>query len=186
MTSWRENFPSLRSLRLNLNSRLRLRSPPQTPPHYLVAAQTLLASMFLSGHVATKNGTGGGGIGLCVRRIGDNGAWQELEVGFGQVGVELNDFQAGVGNGLVCGAKANRRLGSRTFVTMAGSAQFAPRGLRPELSVSLGHQLDQHTMGYLTYSTKLRLRNHDDGLELEEEESGMCSMLVKAKVFNLN
>ena len=136
--------------------------------------------MFLPGHVATKNGTGGGGIGLCVRRIGDNGAWQELEVGFGQVGVELNDFQAGVGNGLVCGAKANRRLGSRTFVTMAGSAQFAPRGLRPELSVSLGHQLDQHTMGYLTYSTKLRLRNHDEGLELEEEESGMCSMLVKS------
>ena len=63
---------------------------------------------------------------------------------------------------------------------MAGSAQFAPRGLRPDLSVSLGHQLDQHTMGYLTYSTKLRLRSHDEGLELEEEESGMCSMLVKA------
>ena len=34
------------------------------------------------GHVATKNGTGGGGVGLCVRRIGDNGAWQELEVHF--------------------------------------------------------------------------------------------------------
>ena len=82
----------------------------------------------------------------------------------------------------MCGGKVNRRLGSRTFVTMAGSAQFAPRGLRPDLSVSLGHQLDQHTMGYLTYSTKLRLRNHDEGLELEEEESGMCSMLVKNDV----
>ena len=34
------------------------------------------------GHVATKNGTGGGGVGLCVRRIGDNGAWPELEVHF--------------------------------------------------------------------------------------------------------
>ena len=44
--------------------------------------------------------------------------------------------------------------------------------------MNLGHQLDQHTMGYLTYSTKLRLRNHEEGLELEEEESGMCSMLV--------
>ena len=44
--------------------------------------------------------------------------------------------------------------------------------------MNLGHQLDQHTMGYLTYSTKLRMRNHDEGLELEEEESGMCSMLV--------
>jgi len=120
----------------------------------------------LSGHVSTKNGTGGGGVGLSVRRIGDNGAWQEVE--------------AGVGHGLVCGAKANRRLGSRTFVTMSGSAQFAPRGFRPDLSVSLGHQLDQHTMGYLTYSTKLRLANHhDEGLELTEEESGMCTMLVR-------
>ena len=35
-------------------------------------------------------------------------------------------------------------------------------------------------MGYLTYSTKLRLANHhDEGLELTEEESGMCTMLVR-------
>ena len=44
------------------------------------------------GHVATKNGTGGGGVGLCVRRIGDNGAWQELEVGCGQIGPKLKPF----------------------------------------------------------------------------------------------
>ena len=42
-----------------------------------------VSSMFPPGHVATKNGTGGGGVGLCVRRIGDNGAWQEIEVEFG-------------------------------------------------------------------------------------------------------
>ena len=44
------------------------------------------------GHVATKNGTGGGGVGLCVRRIGDNGAWQELEVGFVMIKLDLSSL----------------------------------------------------------------------------------------------
>ena len=85
MTSWKEIFPSSRSPTSSLSRPSRPHSPPQTQPHSLVPkTHRLLAFSLLPdpGHVATKNGTGGGGVGLCVRRIGDNGAWQELEVHF--------------------------------------------------------------------------------------------------------
>jgi len=84
-----------------------------------------------------------------------------------------------VGQGVQGSGKVHRRLTPRTFVTMAGSLQLTRRGLRPDLSASLGHQLDEHTVGYLTYSTKLRVREGEEGMEFTEDESGMCSMLVR-------
>lgn len=44
---------------------------------------------------------------------------------------------------------------------------------------SLGNQLDRHTVGYLTYSTTLRVRETSDSLALHQEESGMCTMVVR-------
>jgi hypothetical protein len=76
---------------------------------------------------------------------------------------------------------------------MSGSLQFASRGIKPVFSASIGHTLDEHTVGYLTYSTNLRLeiefgtnsmsfarvRESEDSMELVQEESGMCTMVVR-------
>jgi hypothetical protein len=50
-----------------------------------------------------------------------------------------------VGNGLGLGGKVYRKLGSRTFVNMSGTMQFARAGLKPGFSCSVGNYLDKHT-----------------------------------------
>jgi len=144
-------------------------------PHFEVSKMSLSQSIqapltptdtaTLSGNITTSNGTGSGGLNCALSRVTSDSASQEVEVGFG--------------NGLNLGAKMFRKLTERNFVNMSGSLQFSRKGLKPGFECSLGSHLDKHTVGYLRYSTNFRLKETEESILLEEEESGMCTMLVR-------
>jgi len=144
-------------------------------PHFEVSKMSLSQSIqapltstdtaTLSGNLHTSNGTGGGSVCCAYRRVNNEGAWQEAEVG--------------VGNGLNFGAKMYRKLSERIFVNMSGSLQFTSKGLKPGFECSLGSHLDKYTAGYLRYSTNFRLSETEDSFMLREEDSGMCTMIVR-------
>jgi len=120
----------------------------------------------LAGQVSTRNGTGSGQVSARVRRVAGDQGWQEAEIGVGQ--------------GLSLGGKIYRKLSLRTFVNMSGSLQFTRRGLKPDLSCSLGNYLDSQTVGYLTYSANMRLEETEEAFALNQEQSGMCTMVVRS------
>jgi len=144
-------------------------------PHFEVSKMSLSQSIqapltptdtaILSGNITTSNGTGSGGLNCALSRVTSDSASQEVEVGFG--------------NGLNLGAKMFRKLTERNFVNMSGSLQFSRKGLKPGFECSLGSHLDKYTVGYLRYSTNFRLKETEESILLEEEESGMCTMLVR-------
>jgi len=144
-------------------------------PHFEVSKMSLSQSILapltpsdtatLSGNINTSNGTGGGSISCGLRRVTSESAWQEAEVG--------------VGSGLSLGAKMYRKLSERNFVNMSGTLQFSRKGLKPGFECSLGTHLDKNTAGYLRYSTNLRLDETEDSFLLREEDSGMCTMVVR-------
>ena len=120
----------------------------------------------LSGNVHSSNGTGGGAVSCSVRRLTSDRGWVEGEVG--------------AGSGLSLGTKCYRKLTERSFVNMSGSLQFTRRGLLPGLEASLGTQLDRHTVGYLRYSTNWRVLDTEDNIMLQEDDSGMCTMVTRS------
>jgi len=144
-------------------------------PHFEVSKMSLSQSIqapltpsdtaTLSGNISTSNGTGSGALNCGLRRVASDSASYEGEVG--------------VGNGLNFGAKMFRKLSERNFVNMSGSLQFSRKGIKPGFECSLGSHLDKHTVGYLRYSTNFRLKETEDSLFLEEEDSGMCTMVVR-------
>jgi len=144
-------------------------------PHFEVSKMSLSQSIqapltpsdtaTLSGNISTSNGTGSGSLNCGLRRVTSEAASQEVEVG--------------VGSGLHLGAKMFRKLSERNFVNLSGSAQFSRKGLRPGLECSLGSHLDRFTVGYLRYSTNFRLAETDESILLKEEDSGMCTMVVR-------
>jgi len=144
-------------------------------PHFEVSKMVLSQSIqapltssdtaTLAGNISTSNGTGSGSINCGLRRVSSGGAWQEVEVG--------------VGSGLSLGAKIYRKLSERNFVNMSGTLQFNRRGLKPGFECSLGTHLDKHTAGYLRYSTNLRISETEDSYILREDDSGMCTMVVR-------
>jgi len=144
-------------------------------PHFEVSRMSLSQSIqapltpsdtaTLAGNINTSNGTGGGSISCGLRRVTSESAWQEAEVG--------------VGSGLSLGAKMYRKLSERNFVNMSGSLQFSRKGLKPGFECSLGTHLDKNTSGFLRYSTNLRLAETEDSFTLQEEDSGMCTMVVR-------
>uniref|UniRef100_T1IL79 J domain-containing protein n=1 Tax=Strigamia maritima TaxID=126957 RepID=T1IL79_STRMM len=106
------------------------------------APLTVNDTISLSGLVQTHNGTGNGVVNCSVRRILSTKSWAE--------------FELGAGNGLTCTARAYRTLSKRCFGNVAGTFQFTPLGLRPGLQVLVGHQLDKHVTGYLTWRAGLQ------------------------------
>lgn len=119
----------------------------------------------LSGNLSTTNGTGNGSVSCGIRRVTSAAKWQEVEFS--------------VGNGATIGGKMYRKLTARTFVNMSGSLQLTSRGLKPVGNISLGNQLDQHTVGYLTYSTNWRVFETNDAVAMNQEQSGMATMVVR-------
>jgi len=119
----------------------------------------------LSGNISTSNGTGRGSISCGLRRVTSAAKWQEVEVS--------------VGSGASVGGKIYRKLSGRIFVNMSGTLQFTSNGLKPALNMSLGNHLDQHTVGYLTYSTNWRVFEMNDAVALNQEQSGMATMVVR-------
>lgn len=119
----------------------------------------------LSGHVSTRDGTGSGAVGCSLRRITSDTAWQEISASFGQ--------------GPRFKADAYRKLSTHSFVNMSGSLQFKSMGITPAFNISLGNHLSKNTVGYLTYSTNWRVSEYNDAYELDQEQSGMSTMLVR-------
>ncbi|XP_023330820.1 dnaJ homolog subfamily C member 11 isoform X2 [Eurytemora carolleeae] len=119
----------------------------------------------LSGNISTSNGRGEGGFNVGYRRFQSESAWQE--------------FSLGLGSGLGMGTKYFRKLGSRVFGNMSGTLQFARSGIKPGFSTTLETHLDKNTVGYLTYSTNLSLIETSDSIALEQEQSGMETMIVR-------
>ncbi|KAA0707484.1 DnaJ -like protein subfamily C member 11 [Triplophysa tibetana] len=93
----------------------------------------------LSGSLSTHNGTGGGTINLCVRRVTSARGWGELEFGAGDI------------RGPLFGMKVFRNVTARCFVTGQCGLQFSSRGVRPNASTMMARHLDQKTMGYLQW-----------------------------------
>ena len=63
------------------------------------------------GNLATQNGTGGGSVGLNMRRILDSKSWSELELSAGDGGLGT--------------VRYFRNLGHRMHLQLAGSFQVA-------------------------------------------------------------
>lgn len=103
------------------------------------APLTIHDTICLAGQVNSHNGTGTGMINCSVRRVLSAKGWAEFEVG--------------AGNGLICSIKGFRTLSKRCFGNMSGTFQFTPLGIRPGLQFVLGHQLDKHMTGYLTWKS---------------------------------
>jgi len=123
-------------------------------------------SASLSGSLSTSNGRGEGNFTCGYKRINTESSWQEGTVS--------------LGNGLNLGTRFYRKLAERLFINMSGSIQFANAGLKPGLSASLETNLDRHTVGYLTYSANLSLLETENTFALEEEQSGMETMIVRS------
>jgi len=119
----------------------------------------------LSGNLQSSNGRGEGNFNVGYRRIKSESAWQECNMS--------------LGNGLSLAAKVFRKLGPRIFGNMSGTLQFTDSGIQPGLSTCLETHLDKHTVGYLTYSTTMKMTETQDSLELEQEQSGMETMIVR-------
>merc|ERR1719481_213317 len=144
-------------------------------PHFEVSSMSLSQSIqaplttqdtaTLSGNLSTSNGTGNGSIKCAMRRVTSESAWQEAEIG--------------VGNGLNMGAKMYRKLSERNFVNLSGTLQFTRKGLKPGFEASIGTHLDKYTAGYLRYTTNFRISETEDSFMLKEEDSGMCTMIVR-------
>ncbi|KAF4093827.1 hypothetical protein AMELA_G00006170 [Ameiurus melas] len=103
------------------------------------APLTMTDTAVLSGSLTTHNGTGGGNINLCLRRVTSTHGWGELEFGAGDV------------RGPLFGLKLFRNITARCFVTAQCSTQFSSRGVRPSASTMMARHLDQNTMGYLQW-----------------------------------
>jgi len=93
----------------------------------------------LMGNLATQNGTGGGSVGLNLRRILDEKSWSEVELSAGDGG-----------EGTV---RYFRNLGHRMHLQMSGMLQMTPVGLRPGFNASLMRQLDKNIHGTITWKT---------------------------------
>lgn len=91
----------------------------------------------LMGNLATQNGTGGGSVGLNLRRILDDKSWAEVE--------------ASAGDGGLGSLRYFRNLGSRMHLQMSGMLQMTPVGLRPGLHFSLMRQLDKNLHGTISW-----------------------------------
>ncbi|KAG8231870.1 hypothetical protein J437_LFUL011775 [Ladona fulva] len=101
------------------------------------APLTVRDTLCLSGQLSTHNGVGGGSVNASVRRLLPNRGWVEAEVG--------------AGNGPLFGVRTSRVLTKHTFLNVNGSLQMGRRGIQPAFMSSLGTQLDQQTMGYMTW-----------------------------------
>ncbi|XP_071449157.1 dnaJ homolog subfamily C member 11 [Hetaerina americana] len=101
------------------------------------APLTVRDTLCLSGQLSTHNGVGGGSVTTSVRRLLPNRGWVEAEVS--------------AGNGPLVGLRTSRVLTKHTFLNVNGSLQMGRRGIRPAFMTSLGTQLDQQTMGYMTW-----------------------------------
>ncbi|XP_028825128.1 dnaJ homolog subfamily C member 11-like [Denticeps clupeoides] len=93
----------------------------------------------LSGSLSTHNGSGGGNINLCLKRVTSTRGWGELEFGAGDI------------RGPLFGMKVFRNLTPRCFMTAQCGLQFSTRGVRPNASTMMARHLDQNTMGYLQW-----------------------------------
>eukprot|EP00095_Tigriopus_kingsejongensis_P005439 maker-scaffold224_size251237-snap-gene-0.18 protein:Tk05439 transcript:maker-scaffold224_size251237-snap-gene-0.18-mRNA-1 annotation:"-like protein subfamily c member 11" len=121
-------------------------------------------NVVLSGNVATSNGTGHGGVGCSWKRVVSEKTSYETSIQ--------------LGNASNLGTKLFRRLTPRTFVNMSGTLQFTSRGIRPDFSVSFGHQLSKKAVGYLSYTSSWQLHETDEAFLLQQEQHGMSTMLV--------
>jgi len=121
----------------------------------------------LSGNISASNGRGDGGFNFGYRRLHTVNAWQEMNVS--------------LGNGLGLEGKMFRKIRDRLFANMSGTLQLTGSGIKPGLSATMENHLDKHTVGYLTYSTNFDLVETSDSIGLEQEQSGMQTMIVRDK-----
>ncbi|XP_076179972.1 dnaJ homolog subfamily C member 11 [Ptiloglossa arizonensis] len=103
---------------------------------------TLKDTITLYGELGTQNGTGTGSINVSARRLVSSKGWVELDVG--------------AGNGPMVSIKGLRTLTNRIFCDGATILQFTEQGIRPGIVGTLAMQLDNHTVGYLTYRAGIR------------------------------
>jgi len=120
----------------------------------------------LSGNVHTRDGTGSGSVGCSLRHTASEKQW--------------HDFSASIGNGPTFKTDAYRKLSTHSFVNMSGSLQFKSVGITPAFNLSFGNHLGKNTVGYLTYSSDWKLSEYNDVYELDQEESGMSTMIVRS------
>ncbi|XP_077301854.1 dnaJ homolog subfamily C member 11-like [Arctopsyche grandis] len=104
--------------------------------HSVEAPVTLNDTVTLSCNISTENGTGVGSLNVSNRRTFEHG-WAELDFGFG--------------NGPLTSLKIFRTLTKSLFFTGAGGLQFSSHGIHPSFVSNLAYQLDERTVGYLTY-----------------------------------
>ncbi|KAK4326997.1 hypothetical protein Pmani_002515 [Petrolisthes manimaculis] len=105
----------------------------------------------LSGNLSSHNGNGNGGINCSIRRVTSDKGWGEVEVG--------------AGNGLSLAAKGFRNFSRGVFGNGSVLTHFTPNGLRVGTVATLANQLDQHTVGYLTWRAGM--------------QSGMNTMIIR-------
>ncbi|KAK3881827.1 hypothetical protein Pcinc_013759 [Petrolisthes cinctipes] len=105
----------------------------------------------LSGNLSSHNGNGNGGINCSIRRVTSDKGWGEVEVG--------------AGNGLSLAAKGFRNFSRGVFGNGSVLTHFTPNGLRIGTVATLANQLDQHTVGYLTWRAGM--------------QSGMNTMIIR-------
>jgi len=87
--------------------------------------------------LSSQNGTATGALTVTAKRLLQDNKWLELDLS--------------VGNGVVLGLKHFRTLTRNLFGTGTLQFHFTDNGIRPAIETTLAMQLDEHTVGYLTY-----------------------------------
>ncbi|KAG8288369.1 DnaJ (Hsp40), sub C, member 11 [Homalodisca vitripennis] len=101
------------------------------------APLTLRNNLTIGGALSTQNGTGTGSLTLAAKRLLEDNKWVELDLS--------------VGDGVVFGLKHFRTLTRRIFGTGTLQFHFTNSGIHTGVETTFAMQLDEHTMGYLTY-----------------------------------
>jgi len=102
---------------------------------YIEAPITSKHTAILNGTVASRNGRGEGQLSLSMRRIVSDKTWVEADVG--------------AGSGLSLGFKAYRRITDGVFSNGSLLINFSPNSFKLGSQLTLGAQLDKHTLGYI-------------------------------------
>ncbi|KAG1671932.1 DnaJ subfamily C member 11 [Nymphon striatum] len=114
------------------------------------APLTATDTLTLGGSLTSQNGNGAGTVHCSLRRALPSASWVEFDVG--------------AGNGLNCSLKGVRPLGKFTHISMAGSLQFIPYGIKPGFQTVISRHLDKNVYGTVTWKAL--------------NQSAMCTTLV--------
>lgn len=91
----------------------------------------------LGGNLSSHNGRGSGNMTCSLRRVISDCSWAEVEMG--------------AGSGLSLGLKGFRSFSQGFFCNIGVNGNVTPNGIRLGSIVTVANQLDNHTVGYITW-----------------------------------